>query len=148
MGILDFISNEIKEGLDNIKKEAMNEISDFIHELKSIPSELFSDISEYDDDDDYDNDDYHRRRIRNESLRQTTPKHKADYSSNNRTVIIKGTYQMNGPKPFIKEITCSPSEVGYYSQLMGNKRKQAEWLQANFPGVNTARGFSMSVNIK
>ena len=63
-------------------------------------------------------------------------------------VIIKGVYQMNGPKPFTREITCSSSEVGYYTQLMGNKQKQAQWIQANFPGANTERGFSMSVNIK
>ena len=63
-------------------------------------------------------------------------------------VTIKGVYQMNGPKPFTREITCSSSEVGYYTQLMGNKQTQAQWIQANFPGANTARGFSMVVNIK
>lgn len=64
------------------------------------------------------------------------------------TVTIKGVYQMNGPKPFIREITCSSSEAGYYSQLMGNKEKQAQWIQVNFPGANIGKGFSMSVNIK
>ncbi|MBD5202097.1 MAG: hypothetical protein HDS56_05465 [Barnesiella sp.] len=63
-------------------------------------------------------------------------------------VTIKGVYQMNGPKPFIRIIECSSSETGYYSQLMGNKSKQAQWIQANFPGADTARGFSMSINIK
>lgn len=62
-------------------------------------------------------------------------------------VTIKGVYQMNGPKPFVREINCSSSEVGYYSQLMTNKSKQAQWIQANFPGANIGRGFSMSVNI-
>lgn len=63
-------------------------------------------------------------------------------------VTIKGVYQMNGPKPFTREITCSSSEVGYYSQLMGSKSKQAQWISANFPGADTNHGFSMSVNIK
>lgn len=55
---------------------------------------------------------------------------------------------MNGPKPFTRVIECSSSETGYYSQLMGNKSKQAQWIRANFPGADTGRGFSMSVNIK
>ncbi|MDE6648869.1 MAG: hypothetical protein K2K45_02960 [Muribaculaceae bacterium] len=63
-------------------------------------------------------------------------------------VTIKGVYQMNGPKPFVREINCSASEAGYYSQLMTNKSKQAQWISANFPGAATERGFSMSVNIK
>lgn len=63
-------------------------------------------------------------------------------------VTIKGVYQMNGPKPFTREITCSSSEVGYYSQLMGSKSKQTQWINANFPGADTNRGFSMSVSIK
>lgn len=64
------------------------------------------------------------------------------------TVTIKGVYQMNGPKPFTRVIECSTSEAGYYSQLMGNKAKQAQWIAANLPGADTARGFSMTVNIK
>ena len=63
-------------------------------------------------------------------------------------VTIKGVYQMNGPKPFTRTIECSSSETGYYSPLMGNKSKQAQWIQANFPGADTTRGFSMSINIK
>ena len=63
-------------------------------------------------------------------------------------VTIKGVYQMNGPKPFSRVIECSSSEIGYYSQLMGNKSKQAQWIQANFPGANVSKGFSMSINIK
>ena len=63
-------------------------------------------------------------------------------------VTIKGVYQMNGPKPFTRTIECTSSETGYYSQLMGNKSKQAQWIQANFPGANVSKGFSMSVNIK
>ena len=63
-------------------------------------------------------------------------------------VTIKGVYQMNGSKPFQRVIECSQSEGGYYTQLMGNKQKQAQWIQANFPGADTARGFSMAVNIK
>lgn len=55
---------------------------------------------------------------------------------------------MNGPKPFTRTIECASSETGYYSQLMGNKSKQAQWIQANFPGADTNRGFSMTVNIK
>ena len=55
---------------------------------------------------------------------------------------------MNGPKPFTREINCSSSEAGYYSQLMNNKSKQASWIQANFPGAEIGKGFSMSVNIK
>ena len=64
------------------------------------------------------------------------------------TVTIKGFFQMNGPKPFQRIIECSSSETGYYSQLMGSKSKQAQWIQANFPGADTNRGFSMAVNIK
>lgn len=63
-------------------------------------------------------------------------------------ITIKGVYQMNGPKPFTRTLECSTSEVGYYSQLMGNKSKQAQWIRANFPGADTDRGFSLSVNIK
>ena len=63
-------------------------------------------------------------------------------------VTIKGVYQMNGPKPFVREISCSQSEAGYYSQLMTNKTKQCQWIRANFPGADIERGFSMSVNIK
>ncbi len=62
-------------------------------------------------------------------------------------VTIKGVYQMNGPKPFQRVIECSSSETSYYSQLMGNKSKQAQWIRANFPGADTDRGFSMTVNI-
>ncbi len=65
-----------------------------------------------------------------------------------RTVTIKGVYQMNGPKSFSRKITIAPSETGYYSQLMGNKSKQAQWIRANFPGADTDRGFSISINIK
>ena len=68
--------------------------------------------------------------------------------SKNMKVIIRGVYQMNGPKPFVREINCSASEAGYYSQLMTNKIKQAQWIGANFPGSDIERGFSMSVNIK
>lgn len=64
------------------------------------------------------------------------------------TVTIKGVYQMNGPKSFSRKITIAPSESGYYSRLMGNKSKQAQWIRTNFPGANTDRGFSMSINIK
>lgn len=63
-------------------------------------------------------------------------------------VIIKGVYQMNGPKTFMREISSSSSEAGYYSLLMTNKSKQAQWISANFPGVDIERGFSMTVNIK
>lgn len=63
-------------------------------------------------------------------------------------VIIKGVYQMNGPKPFIRTIECSASETGYYSQLIGNKTKQMQWLKANFPGVELNKVFSMTVNIQ
>ncbi|MDE6543214.1 MAG: ion transporter, partial [Muribaculaceae bacterium] len=63
-------------------------------------------------------------------------------------VTIKGVYQMNGPKPFQRIIECSQSEVGYYTQLAGNKSKQAQWIQANFPGADTSRGFSMAFNFK
>lgn len=63
-------------------------------------------------------------------------------------VTIKGGFLMNGPKPFTRVIECSSSETGYYSQLMGNKSKQAQWIRANFPGADTDRGFSLSVNIK
>ena len=62
-------------------------------------------------------------------------------------VTIKGVYQMNGPKPFTREFNCSSSEVGYYSQLMTNKSKQASWIQTNFPGAEIGKGFSMAVNI-
>ncbi len=70
------------------------------------------------------------------------------YNDNNMKVTIKGVYQMNGPKPFEREINCSSSEAGYYSQLMTNKSKQAQWIRANFPGADTDKVFSMSVNIK
>lgn len=62
-------------------------------------------------------------------------------------VTIKGVFQMNGPKPFARELSCSSSEAGYYSQLMTNKSKQASWIQANFPGAEIDKGFSMTVNI-
>ena len=69
--------------------------------------------------------------------------------SKDMKVIINGVYQMNGPKPFVREIICPASEARYYSQLMTNKSKQAQWIRANFPvGAETERGFSMAVNIK
>ena len=64
------------------------------------------------------------------------------------TVTIQGVYQFNGPKPFKRVIECDKSETGYYSQMMGIKSQQAAWIRANFPGANTDRGFSMSINIK
>ena len=64
------------------------------------------------------------------------------------TVTIQGVYQFNGPKPFKRVIECDKSGTGYYSQMMGNKTRQAQWVRANFPGANTERGFSMSINIK
>lgn len=69
-------------------------------------------------------------------------------NANQMKVTIKGVYQMNGPKPFTREVNCSVSEAGYYSQLMTNKSKQAQWIRANFPGADTDKVFSMSVNIK
>ncbi len=81
--------------------------------------------------------------ISSSSIRST--KH---YNDNKMKVTIKGVYQMNGPKPFAREINCSSSEAGYYSQLMTNKSKQAQWIRANFPGADTDKVFSMSVNIK
>ena len=30
-------------------------------------------------------------------------------------VIIKGVYQMSGSKPFVREISCSPSEGGLFA---------------------------------
>lgn len=73
----------------------------------------------------------------------------AQSASHQTKVTIKGVYQMNGPKPFECEVNCSsPSEVGYYSQLMGDKSKQARWIASNFPGADTDKGFSMSINIK
>lgn len=32
--------------------------------------------------------------------------------------------------------------------MMGNKSRQAQWIRANFPGADTDRGFSMTINIK
>ncbi len=32
-------------------------------------------------------------------------------------VTIKGVYQMNGSKPFVREISCSPSEGGIIRSL-------------------------------
>ncbi len=80
----------------------------------------------------------------------STNKSRSSSSTSHRKmkVTIKGVYQMNGPQPFSRIIEISPSESGYYSQLMGDKRKQAQWIQAQFPGADTARGFSMSINIK
>lgn len=63
-------------------------------------------------------------------------------------VTIQGVYQLNGPKPFKRVIECDKSETGYYSQMMGNKSQQAKWILANFPGANTDKGFSISINIK
>lgn len=63
-------------------------------------------------------------------------------------VIIKGVYQMNGPKSFSRTIECSQSEVGFYTQLAGNKSKQAQWIQANFPGADVNKGFSFGINIR
>lgn len=63
-------------------------------------------------------------------------------------VTIKGVYQLNGPKSFSRIIEISPSESGYYSQMMGNKSRQAEWIKANFPGADTSSGFSLTINIK
>ena len=70
------------------------------------------------------------------------------HSDNYFLVTIKGVYQMNGPKPFQREVNCSRSEVGYYTQLMTNKSEQAQWIKANFPGADIGRGFSMTVNIR
>ena len=64
------------------------------------------------------------------------------------TVTIKGVYQMNGPKSSSRTIECSSSETSYYSQLMGNKSKQAQWIQANFPGADVNKGFSFGINIR
>lgn len=80
--------------------------------------------------------------------RSVNRKSSVSKNSRNMKVTIKGVYQMNGPKPFVREISCSQSEAGYYSQLMTNKSRQAEWISANFPGAQIGRGFSMSVNIK
>ncbi|MDE6582450.1 MAG: hypothetical protein K2K47_08000 [Duncaniella sp.] len=74
--------------------------------------------------------------------------HKSSKKSTKMKVTIKGVYQMNGPKPFTREILISPSESSYYSQLAASKTKQAQWISANFPGADTARGFSMAINIK
>ncbi|MCM1140671.1 MAG: hypothetical protein NC453_19040 [Muribaculum sp.] len=64
------------------------------------------------------------------------------------TVTIQGVYQLNGPKPFKRVIQCDKSEIGYYSQMIGRKIRQAEWIMANFPGANTSKGYSVTINIK
>ncbi len=82
------------------------------------------------------------------NISSSSRRSRKQYSDNNMKVTIKGVYQMNGPKPFTREINCSSSEAGYYSQLMTNKSKQAQWIRANFPGADTDKVFSMSVNIR
>ena len=88
--------------------------------------------------------------VGNGSIRSSGKKsnHKSSEMSTKLKVTIKGVYQMNGPKPFTREIIISPSESSYYSQLAASKQKQAQWISANFPGADTARGFSMAINIK
>lgn len=165
MKLFRTILNGLNEGLDNLKKEIKDDVSDLWDDIKSIPSDLISPNNNDDDDDvsfldeiralpaelfsldDDDDDDYNGANSQKTTGRSVS-KSKRGGSSNIRKVIIRGVYQMNGPKPFRREIECSQSEVGYYTQLMGNKKQQAQWLQANFPGANTERGFSMSVNIK
>ena len=62
-------------------------------------------------------------------------------------VTFKGTYQMNGPKPFNRTIECSASEARNFAAYVGNKKLQEKWILANFPGAKIHKGFSCSVNI-
>lgn len=128
--------DDIKETVDDIKSELTQPFTEIVDEFRDMGFNLHRG----NDDDDSENHASSNKNRRNNTETIT--------SKRTMKVTIKGVYQMNGPKPFTREITCSSSEVGYYSQLMGNKSKQAQWISANFPGADTTRGFSMSVNIK
>ena len=135
---------EIKDTVGDIKSELLQPLSEIVDSLKGLGFSSHND----DDDDDFESyDDYDSGSYISSSRRLTKC---AETTEVKRiaTVTIKGVYQLNGPKPFTRVIECSPSETGYYSQLMGNKSKQAQWIQANFPGANVSKGFSMSINIK
>ena len=138
---------EIKDTVGDIKSELLQPLSEIVDEFKSLG------ISSHNDDDDDDEDfegydDCDSSSSMQSNLRPN--KHtKITAAKKVATITIKGVYQMNGPKPFTRVIECSsPSETGYYSQMMGNKSRQAQWIQANFPGANVSKGFSMSINIK
>lgn len=136
--------DEIKESVEELKSEIVQPFSEIVDEIKSIGSSIFGrddeENEEYDEDSDFELPEPSKTRVHACS--------RVKSGNSTMKVTIKGVYQMNGPKPFCREISCSQSEVGYYSQLMGNKSKQAQWIRANFPGANTERGFSMSINIK
>ena len=136
---------DIKDAVEDIKSELLHPISEIVDEFKGLGNSSHGD--DYDDEnlESYDNYDSRSSILPNSRVTKC-----AELTKGKRvaTVTIKGVYQMNGPKPFSRVIECSPTETGYYSQLMGNKSKQAQWIQANFPVANVSKGFSMTVNIK
>lgn len=72
----------------------------------------------------------------------------SDSSEPTMKVTFKGTYQMNGPKPFSRTFECSSSEARVYSNYASDKSLQESWIRTNFPGAQTHRGFTCSVNIR
>lgn len=63
-------------------------------------------------------------------------------------VTFKGTYQLNGVKKIDRVIICSADEARSYTQYMTNRQLQESWIRANYPGAQTVKGFTLTVNIK
>ena len=63
-------------------------------------------------------------------------------------VTFKGTYQLNGVKKIDRVIICSADEARSYTQYMTNRQLQESWIKANYPGAQTGKGFTLTVNIK
>ena len=137
---------EIKDTVKDIKSELFQPFSEIVDEFKSLGLLSHND----DDDDDEDSEGYDDCDSASSMQSNLRPNKYTNITATKKvaTIIIKEVYQMNGPKPFQRIIECSQSEVGYYTQLAGNKSKQSQWIQANFPGADINRGFSMAVNIK
>lgn len=136
---------EMKETLEDIKSDFLQPFSEIVDEFKGLARS-----SRYEDDDEEDFEDYEDSDCGSSISSNWNPAKHVETSAvkRNATVTIKGVYQLNGPKPFMRVIECPQSETGYYSQLMGSKSRQAQWIQANYPGANVNKGFSMSINIK
>ncbi len=120
--ILGGLMEDIKDTVEDIKSELVQPFLEIVDEFKNLNGLSHDDENE-DDFDEYDDNDYrsHLPSNRNPTKNVETTKMKRV-----ARVTIKGVCQLNGPKPFTRIIECPHSETGYYSQLMGNKSKQAQ----------------------
>ncbi|MDR3046390.1 MAG: hypothetical protein LBU51_02095 [Bacteroidales bacterium] len=133
-------------------KEFQDDFGDSINKLreyKQSPLKILKDVfkSNNTDEDDYENEDDEREETTNYSANR-----KSSYSSNQRTssgsqvykVRLKGTFHLNGPKPFDRVVEMDSAQKQLFT---GGKRKETmeSWLKANYGQGAKLSSFTVQV---